>query len=114
MPEKAQPAAPERKLHEQAGLSADQETALLAIEQAMSELRAHADDLSQWRLLQVERALDALDKGLHRTALELVERAVLPAAQVPESERAEAARLARRLEVAQLLARLHERQARGS
>jgi hypothetical protein len=109
MTEKAQAAAPERKLHEPAGLSADQETALLAIEQAMSELTAHADGLSQWRLLQVERALDALDKGLHRTALELVERATLPAADVPAGERAEAAKLERRLEVEQLLARLRER-----
>jgi hypothetical protein len=106
---KTKDAAPERKPHDKAGLSADQENALLAIEMAMSEMKAHGDDMSQWRLAQIERALAALDHGQHHTALGFVERARTPADRISEAERAEAATLERRLELAQLLASLAER-----
>ena len=43
---------------ELAGLSGDQENALLAIEMAMSEMKAHGDEMSQWRLAQIERAIE--------------------------------------------------------
>jgi hypothetical protein len=93
---------PTRKPDEKAGLSNDQENALLAIEQAMGTLKAHGDDLSQWRLMQLERALKALDLGQHRTALGLVDRAMAPAGEIGEADRREAERLERRLELEQL------------
>lgn len=104
-----EPAKPRRTPARKHGLSGDQETALLAIEMALSETRGHADDMSQWRLAQIERALAALDRGDHRVAMKFVERARLPPERVSERERAEAARLEKRLEVETLMARLAAR-----
>lgn len=88
-----------------AGLSAEQETALLAITQAMQHMSAHADRLGQWRLRQIERAMAALDAGEHRTAMDLAGRAVLPIRRIPARERLAATRLERALAYARQLAR---------
>ncbi len=108
MAKKAKP-KPARKPDEKAGLSQNQENALLAIEQAMSEMKAHGDDMSQWRLAQIERAIGALDRGQHRMALAFVERARMPADRISARDRAEAAQLEKRLEVEQLMALLDAR-----
>jgi hypothetical protein len=102
--EKAKNAEPRRGPKEQAGLSGEQETALLAIEMALSEMRAHGDGMSQWRLAQLGRALNALDRGRHALAMSFVERARMPARRLSERERAEAAKLEQRLELAQVQA----------
>ncbi len=104
---------PKRRPGEPAGLSRDQENALLAIEQAMAEMQAHGDAMSQWRLAQIERAIEALDRGAHRSALSLVERARTPAHRVSPQDRADAAKLETRLEAEQLLAALAARRRRG-
>ena len=109
----AQTLRPKRKPDEPAGLSRDQESALLAIEQAMSELQAHGDGLSQWRLAQIARAIEALDRGDHRAALRFVEQARLPAEQISEQDRAHAAKIEKRLEVQQILAALAARRGGG-
>lgn len=109
MDSKTENATPRRKPQDKAGLSGEQENALLAIEMVMSEMKAHGDEMSQWRLAQIERAILALDHGQHDTALGFVERARMPADRISAAERTEAAALDRRLEVAQLLAALAER-----
>ena len=88
-----------------AGLSSDQETALLAITQAMEHVGAHSDRLGQWRLRQIERAMAALDAGEPRAALEFAGRAVLPMRRIPARERLAAVRLDRALAYARQLAR---------
>jgi len=104
--------APKRKPSHKAGLSGDQENALLAIEMVMSEMKAHGDGLSQWRLAQIERALAALDRGQHREAMRLVERARCAAHEISEADRAEAAHLERQIEIDQLLAAVTARRQR--
>ena len=110
--EKAKESEPKRKPYDKAGLSGDQENALLAIEMVMSEMKAHGDAMSQWRLAQIERAIKALDNGQHRTALGFVERARTPADKISDTERAEAAKLEGKLELAQLRAALAARRGR--
>ena len=100
---------PQRKPEQKARLSGDQENALLAIEMAMSEMRAHGDAMTQWRLAQLERAINALEGGQHHAALSFVERARMPAERFSERERAEAATFERRLELEQLKAMLAAR-----
>jgi hypothetical protein len=109
---KAQETQSKRKPDEPAGLSGDQENALLAIEMAMSEMKAHGDAISQWRLAQIERALGALDRGLHRMALSFVERARTPPDRISPEERAEAAALEQRLELEQIRAQIASRRQR--
>jgi hypothetical protein len=107
--ERAKEAEPKRRPHDKAGLSGEQENALLAIEMAMSEMKAHGDGLRQWRLAQIERAIDALDHGRHRTALEFVARARRPADRISAAERAEADKLQRQFDVEQLIGRIRAR-----
>lgn len=104
---------PKRKPGAPEGLSREQENALLAIEMAMSEMKAHGDAMSQWRLAQIERAIAALDRGQHRQALDLVERARTPAERISGAERTEAAQLEQRLELDQLRAQLATRRRKG-
>lgn len=106
------PEAPAREPAHKQGLSGEQENALLAIEMAISELKAHGDGLSQWRLAQIEHALAALDEGRHDAAMTHVERARLPSDRIPADARAAAAKLERRLEVDQIMARLAARRRR--
>ena len=80
---------------------------------AISDMKAHGDGMSQWRLAQIERALAALDEGQHADALNHVERAQRPAERISKRERAAAAKLERRLEVDQLMARLAARRELG-
>ena len=93
-----------RRARQPAGLSADQETALLAITQAMAQVGAHADRLGQWRLRQIERALAALDEGQSGQAMDFAGLAVLPARRIPVRERRAALRLERALAYARILA----------
>lgn len=103
----------ERKPDHAAGLSSpEQETALVAIGQAMEGLTAHGDAHSQWRLHQIERAIAALDRGEHEAALRRVERASIPAEELSAAERHESAKLGRRLEADQLRAALDARRPR--
>lgn len=102
------PAAARRNPRAAAGLSTEQETALLAITQAMEHVGAHADRLGQWRLRQIERALAALDAGLTGRAMEYAGRAVLPMRRIPARERLAAVRLERALAYARTLARQAE------
>jgi hypothetical protein len=110
---KLRPSKPQRRPGENLGLSGEQENALLAIEMMISEMKAHGDALSQWRLAQIERALEALDQGQHADAMNHVERARTPARRISKRERAEAAKLERRLEADQLMARLAARRELG-
>jgi len=111
--EKAKETGPRRRPDDKAGLSGEQENALLAIEMAMTEMKAHGDRLSQWRLAQIERAIDALDHGRHRAALDFVARARGPADRISAVERMEAEKLERRLDVEQLIGQIAARRQRG-
>ncbi|MCW5771089.1 MAG: hypothetical protein KIT16_05585 [Rhodospirillaceae bacterium] len=99
----------ERNPGDTAGLSQDQETALVAIGQAMDAMKAHGDALSQWRLLQIEAAIAALDRGRHDEALRHVERASQPADSLTPEERRDADALAHRLDLDRLRATLRQR-----
>jgi hypothetical protein len=103
----------ERKPGEPAGLSTDQETVLVAIGQAMDGMKAHGDTLSQWRLLQIERAIEALDGGEHGIALDFVKRAVADTAEIMPREREAAERLTQRLSADRLRAAIAARRRRA-